>query len=141
MRTMCLSLPVLLAFSIHSMSTEKSVLEGIVIKGARLGHTLGFPTANIDASKHEGRNGVYLVSGEGVGQVLHGVANLGRRPTVGSSERLLEVPLFDFDGDLYGLPLKVTLISKLRDEMQFESIEEMAEQVHRDIARARTMLI
>lgn len=116
-------------------------VEGTVVEGAHLGSTLGFPTANIDASGNEAKNGVYLVGVEGVGKKLHGVANLGRRPTVGVSvQRLLEVHIFDFDGDLYGLNLKVTLIAKLRDEVRFESVEAMAEQVHRDIALARSML-
>lgn len=117
------------------------IVEGTVVKGACLGRTLGFPTANINASDNEAKNGVCLVGVEGVGKKLRGVTNLGRRPTVGVGiQRLLEVHILDFDGDLYGLNLKVTLTTKLRNEVHFESVETMAEQVHRDIVLARSML-
>ncbi len=122
------------------MLTEMLTLQGTVIEGARLGGKLGFPTANIDASEFEVDNGVYLVRIELEGEVHDGIANLGRRPTIGTSERLLEVHLFDFDRELYGSRLKVRLTTRLRGEMKFESVEAMARQVKLDIEKARTML-
>ncbi|MCR9258705.1 MAG: riboflavin kinase [Pseudomonadaceae bacterium] len=123
------------------MRAEYPTLEGVVVQDARLGRTLGFPTANLDASNYSAPNGVYVVTVEALGAVMHGVANLGRKPTVGSAERLMEVHILDFKGDLYGSMLTVTPVYKLRDEVRFESVEAMAEQVHRDIDRARGLLV
>lgn len=119
------------------MNVDHPALEGVVIQGARLGRTLGFPTANLDASNYNAPNGVYMVTIDVLGEVHHGVANLGRKPTVGSAERLMEVHILDFESDLYGSPLTVIPLSKLRDEVRFDSLEDMAEQVHRDMAFAR----
>jgi len=65
------------------------------------------------------------------------VASLGTRPTVNGTDPLLEVHLFDYDGDLYGQYLDVDFIARLRDEQKFESIEDLVEQMHRDAAAAR----
>ena len=70
-----------------------------------------------------------------------GVASLGTRPTVGGVEALLEVHLFDFDGDLYGRPLEVEFVAKLRDEEKFDALDAMIEQMHRDAAQARELLL
>jgi riboflavin kinase/FMN adenylyltransferase len=72
--------------------------------------------------------------------VLPGVASLGVRPTVDGIEPLLEVHLFDFDGDLYGRRIDVEFVAKLRDEAKFADLEAMVRQIDRDAADARAIL-
>lgn len=120
-----------------------------VVGGARLGRTLGFPTANLPL--HRRRTplaGVFAVRVRGVRLTAAGaapggwpaVASLGTRPTVNGSEPLLEVHLFGFAGELYGAELEVEFVARLRDEQRFESLEAMVAQMHRDAAAARTAL-
>jgi riboflavin kinase/FMN adenylyltransferase len=71
---------------------------------------------------------------------LPGVASLGTRPTVGGKVPLLEVHVFDFDGDLYGREIEVEFVARLRDELKFETVEAMVMQMHRDAAQARESL-
>jgi riboflavin kinase/FMN adenylyltransferase len=72
-----------------------------------------------------------------VNGALKGVANLGLRPTVDGAERLLEVHLLDFSGDLYGKELRVSFMKFLRPEKKFGSVEQLREQIERDTAEAR----
>ncbi len=115
---------------------------GHVIPGERLGRTLGFPTANI----RPGRlvcpvSGVFAVRVRGIGpEPLPGVASVGTRPTVHGVDPLLEVHVFDFDGDLYGKLLRVDFIAKLRDEEKFDDVETMRQQMDRDAIEARRAL-
>jgi riboflavin kinase/FMN adenylyltransferase len=71
---------------------------------------------------------------------LRGVASIGTRPTVGGTEPLLEVHLFDFDADLYGREIAVQCVQYLRPELKFESLERMVAQIHQDAAQARQLL-
>lgn len=118
------------------------VLAGRVRPGRRLGRALGFPTANISLGRRrfacEGVHAVW-VSGPGLDR-WPGVASIGRRPTVGGSDTVLEVHLFDFAGDLYGCRLSVELRARLREERRFPSLEAMVEEMRRDAARARAAL-
>ncbi|MBB3066036.1 bifunctional riboflavin kinase/FAD synthetase [Limibacillus halophilus] len=120
-------------------------IEGRVEKGKQLGRTLGFPTANVRLDDYlEPAHGIYAVragiDAGGATRFIDGVANLGRRPTVAGKDTLLEVHLFDWSGDLYGKHLRVQLISFLRAEENFDSLEAMTEQMHRDAALARARL-
>jgi len=112
-----------------------------VVHGAQLGRKLGYPTANIPV-RWGGTpvHGIFaaLVHGAGAG-ALPAVASLGTRPTVGGVELLLEAHLFDFDGDLYGRRLEVEFVRKLREELRFDSIGALQEQIHRDAAEARAI--
>ena len=74
------------------------------------------------------------------GPWLPAVTNLGRRPAVGGSEPLLEVHFFDFDEDLYGQRLEVQFVAKLRDELDFDTLEELVEQMKQDEDVARQLL-
>jgi riboflavin kinase/FMN adenylyltransferase len=120
-------------------------IEGRVQAGAKLGRNLGFPTANIALSDIlEPARGVYAVRagidrGESI-QWEAGVASLGVRPTVDGTGVLLEVYLFDFDGDLYGQHMRVALVDYLRPEWHFESLEAMRVQMLEDARRARVIL-
>jgi riboflavin kinase/FMN adenylyltransferase len=121
---------------------------GEVAHGRALGRTLGFPTANLAPfSEQLPPNGVYAVrakvpDGHGKDLCLHGVANLGTRPTVSTNDNrpLLEVHLFDFTEDLYGQWLEVEFVSFLRGELRFESLALLQEQIRRDAELARRRL-
>ena len=85
--------------------------------------------------------GVYAVRVAGLGDTpLAGVANLGRRPTVDGETMLLEVHLFDFDGDVYGRSLRVEFVQRIRDERRFASLDELKAQILRDATAARERL-
>lgn len=117
-------------------------IQGRVARGRRLGRSIGFPTANIRLRRLSTPvSGVYAVRLHGVGdEVLPGVANLGTRPTVNGSEKLLEVHLFDFDKDIYGAHVSVEFVHKIRDEQRFESLEVLKAQIARDGEAARGLL-
>ncbi|MEE3430540.1 MAG: riboflavin biosynthesis protein RibF [Candidatus Cryptobacteroides sp.] len=114
---------------------EYSLL-GVVVAGNQLGRTIGFPTANMqlyEPLKLVPGNGVYKVRVKAVGRVLAGMCNIGLRPTVSHDTRLtIETNIFDFDEDIYGLPIKVTFLHKIRDEHRFGSISELEAQLERD---------
>ncbi|MGB5736493.1 MAG: bifunctional riboflavin kinase/FAD synthetase [Thiohalocapsa sp.] len=115
---------------------------GRVAHGDKRGRTIGFPTANIHLHRRVSPiTGVYAVMVQGAAeQPLPGVANVGRRPTVGGTEPRLEVHLFDFDGDLYGAHLNVEFALKLRDEQRFASFDALKAQIGRDATAARQYL-
>jgi riboflavin kinase/FMN adenylyltransferase len=118
-------------------------IRGVVAHGEKRGRTIGFPTANIALGQHlEPARGVYAVRVTlPSGEVVSGVANIGRRPTVNDgTESRLEVNLFDFTGDLYGAELSVALLAFLRGERKFASFEELRGQIVADAAEARRIL-
>jgi riboflavin kinase/FMN adenylyltransferase len=111
-------------------------LEGTVIAGDGRGRTFGFPTANIAVTsprKVIPGNGVYLVAVSIEGVAFHGMMNIGVRPTVtDGTTRTLEVHVFDLHGDVYGRRIRVTFVTKLRDERTFASVQELLDQLRRD---------
>ncbi len=112
---------------------------GRVVYGRQLGRQLGVPTANIRLQRYKAAlEGVYCVTVEGIGDDdYQGIANIGVRPTVDGKEPLLEVHVFDFQGNLYGDLLTIKFKHKLRDEQAFASIDELKTQIDKDIATAR----
>lgn len=121
---------------------RRYAMTGRVIPGRRLGRELGYATANIAAGRRVCPvAGIFAVRVSGDGLNAHpGVASIGVRPAVGGGDWLLEVHLFDFDGDLYGKKLIVTFVERLRDEWYFDDLESMVEQMHDDASRARLAL-
>ncbi|MDZ5646233.1 bifunctional riboflavin kinase/FAD synthetase [Nitrospirillum sp. BR 11828] len=120
-------------------------IEGRVEHGDKRGRTIGFPTANIEIHDYlRPQFGVYAVRAgvdEGAATVWHdGVANLGRRPTVGGTVERLEAHLFDFDGDLYGRHVRVQVLDFIRPEMKFESFQALKDQIVSDADEARRRL-
>jgi riboflavin kinase/FMN adenylyltransferase len=120
-------------------------LAGQVVSGDRLGHQLGFPTANLDAAGLAfPPNGVYAAHARMIGERSgdrHGcraVVNIGVRPTVSqpTPRRRVEAHLLNFNGELYGHELELTFVEKLRDEQRFQSLDELRSQIGRDIERA-----
>ena len=115
---------------------------GRVVHGNRLGRTLGFPTANVRVMRRKSPvQGILAVRVYGVGSTPRAaVASLGTRPTVGGTEVLLEVYVFDFSGDLYGRQIEVEFVAKLRDEAKFDSLDALKMQMKVDAAQARDLL-
>ena len=120
-------------------------IEGRVESGDRRGRTIGFPTANVELGDYlRPAFGVYAVrAGVDMGAATHwrdGVANLGRRPTVGGEVERLETHLFDFNDDLYGRHLRVQLIEFLRPERRFDGLEQLKAQIAQDCRLAKAAL-
>jgi riboflavin kinase/FMN adenylyltransferase len=116
-------------------------VSGAVIHGEKRGRTLGFPTANMKLDPACGlKHGVYAVRAALDGRLVDGVASFGRRPMFDDGAPLLEVFLFDFDGDLYGRSLDVAFIGWIRAEQKFESIETLKRAMASDSALARDAL-
>lgn len=118
---------------------------GRVIYGQQLGRTIGVPTANIGLGRYRSPvQGVYAVYTQlnGESAVMHGVANVGVKPTLaGASKPLLEVHLFNFSRDIYGQCLKVTFCQKLRSEQKFDSLAALKMQIQQDIHAAKLFFI
>lgn len=112
---------------------------GRVAQGDQRGRELGFPTANIHLHRQATPvRGVFAVEMFGIeGEPVSGVANVGIRPTVDGTRSLLEVHLFDFDGDIYGRYVEVEFLWKLRDEVRFASLDALKQQIALDAEAAR----
>lgn len=112
-------------------------ISGEVINGEKRGRLIGFPTANIELDEKYNNlaNGVYGARIELLGrQEYKGIANIGTHPTVGHSPvKLLEVNIFDFSEDIYGEMITVTLTKFIRPEQRFSGLEELKEQIRKDI--------
>lgn len=117
-------------------------ITGTVVHGAGRGRTIGFPTANILMNEPYVLpcNGVFAVNVIVDEKSLRGVMNIGVRPTFYDemhAEPSLEVHLIDFDGNLYGKDLKVEFIQMLRAEEKFDSVDELIDQIHKDVEKAK----
>jgi riboflavin kinase/FMN adenylyltransferase len=115
-------------------------VDGVVVHGAKRGRTIGIPTANIaPASELVIAPGIYAVTLETPNRrPMPAVASLGRNPTfVEQGGLVLEVHVLDFDGDLYDQRVRTTFVSRIRDELKFDSVDALVAQIHRDIDIAR----
>lgn len=116
-------------------------VEGRVERGRQIGRTLGFATANLTLGELiEPRRAVYAVRATAGGRVYDGVANFGRKPTVGDVAPLLEAHLFDFSGDIYGSTISVDFIAFLRDERKFDGLDALKAQIAADCVDAKRKL-
>jgi riboflavin kinase / FMN adenylyltransferase len=118
-------------------------ISGRVVHGEKLGRALGFATANVQLKHNRPPlGGIFAVRVEGAAErPLDGVASLGVRPTVHADGRpVLEVHLFDFDGDLYGRHLRVGFLAKIRDEQRYADLDTLKAQIARDCDAARALL-
>jgi len=116
------------------------IISGRVVHGAKLGRTLGFPTANLRiAHGRPALSGIFIVRVHGVAEhPLPGVASLGLRPTVDDSGRvLLETHIFDFAGHLYGRLIRVEFVKKLRDEEKYSDLPTLTAAIAGDARQAR----
>lgn len=122
--------------------TRPFAIRGLVEHGAKLGRSIGYPTANLRLGNYlRPAYGIYAVTGllPG-GQVVHGAANLGIRPSFDPPIELLEPYFFDFSGDLYGQEIEVALHHYLRPEAKFDSLEALTAQMEQDCLTARKLL-
>ena len=118
-------------------------VSGEVVHGEQIGRTIGFPTANVqpDALKLVPKDGVYAVLVDIEDRTgLHGVMNIGLRPTFNGEKRTLEVNIIDGTGDLYGKTVTVRFCVRLRDEQQFPSADALARQIEKDKEEAEELL-
>jgi len=110
-------------------------LYGVVVAGNRMGRTIGFPTANMqlyEPLKLVPADGVYAVEVEVLGKHFRGMCNIGLRPTVDGKVRTIETHILDFDEDIYGLPMQLSFLRRIRDERKFPSLEALKEQLVKD---------
>ena len=110
-------------------------LHGVVVAGNRMGRTIGFPTANMqlyEPLKLVPQNGVYAVNVEVTGNVFRGMCNIGTRPTVGGTARTIETHILGFNEDIYGLPLRIRFLRRIRDERKFPSLDALRAQLEQD---------
>ena len=110
-------------------------LKGKVTEGEHLGQTIGFPTANIQvADKHKliPADGVYAVHVKSGWRIYKGMMNIGFRPTVSGLHKSFEVHIIDFDKQIYGEDITVFFKARIRDEIKFESLEQLKEQLEKD---------
>ncbi len=115
--------------------TQPFYMNGIVVKGQQLGHTLGYPTANIEIPevyKLTPKNGVYVIQATYKNNTHYGMLNIGNRPTVNGKNKTIEAHLFDFNETIYGEDLKIEFLYFLRDEEKFYTVDLLKEQLDKD---------
>ena len=117
-------------------------LQGQVIKGRGLGQQLGFPTANIVINPQVlvPPNGIYASLAYVEGWRMPAATNIGTAPTFGGTERLIEVHLIDYDGNLYDKQLQVDFVDRIRDEIKFSHVDELKQRIAQDIQQTRLIL-
>jgi riboflavin kinase/FMN adenylyltransferase len=117
---------------------------GRISHGDKRGRTLGFPTANIQMFRRNTPiSGVFAITMTGVGKrEIQGIANVGIRPTFkGGSKVILETHLFEFNQEIYGAYVEVHFKDKIRNEIRFESFEQLKTQIKEDVARVKQFFI
>ncbi len=110
-------------------------LTGKVVKGKQLGRTIGFPTANIEVDetyKLIPKNGVYIVSSVLENQLVYGIMNIGNRPTLNGDNQTIEVHFLHFNQDLYDQNIEIVFIKYIREEVKFNSLEDLKTQISKD---------
>ena len=109
-------------------------MTGTVVKGKSRGKKLGFPTANIvvNSSKILPGNGVYLINSKIFNKSTYGMMNVGQNPTFKDKGYSIEIHFFDFEKNIYGIKISVSVLKKIRDEIKFDSSSELSKQLHED---------
>lgn len=119
------------------------MLTGIVTKGKGLGRQLNYPTANIyikEEYKLIPKNGVYAVKAKLNNTTVFGMMNIGYNPTVNGTEKTIEVNFFNFDDDLYGKKIQVDILDRIRDEVKFNSLDDLKKQLAKDQETATSLI-
>lgn len=116
------------------LMTRPFMLEGMVVRGRGVGHTIGFPTANIEIPQNRilPKDGVYMTRVTVLGQSYKGITNIGSKPTVEVSEKNIETYISDFEGDIYGEKVKLEFVKFIRDIKKFASLEQLKDQLKKD---------
>ncbi len=122
--------------------TRPFAIQGVVVHGAKLGRTIGYPTANLELGDYlRPRYGIYVVRGRlDDGRMVDGAANLGIRPSFDPPKELIEPYFFDFAEELYGRTIEVALVAFLRPEAKFDTLAALTTQMERDCAEASHIL-
>ena len=122
----------------NTMNDKYILIKGKVIYGNQIGRTIGFRTANILYFNKNIKKGVYMVKVKYNSIWYNGIANYGTKPTVSNkNEYSLEVNIFDFDKNIYNEEIEVLLMDKLRDEIKFNSLNELKSQIETDVKEAK----
>jgi len=119
------------------------ILTGPVVSGFQRGRDMGFPTANIAVPLNAAlpKDGIYATRAIVEGGSYLSATSIGVRPTFGpGGERTVEVYILDFRGDLYGKTIKIEMIKRMRDELRFNSVQELIAQIEKDVAQVRAIL-
>ena len=118
-------------------------LKGEVIKGQKIGRTIGFPTANlkvIDESKLIPKDGVYAVHVQIKRKLFKGMMNIGNNPSLTFKKHSIEVHIFDFDSDIYNQQIQVRFIKRIREEISFDNLDSLKIQLEQDKATVEDVL-
>ena len=115
---------------------------GTIIQGLQLGRTFGYPTANValDIPKNIPANGVYAVKVGLNKQIYNGMLYVGTRPTLKMSETTIEIHLFDFNEQVYNAHITFEIVEKIREEIAFQSTEQLVNQIHQDYENIKKIL-
>ena len=126
----------------NSMLGRTFELAGPVVEGAKRGRTLGYPTANIDIDGGMicPADGIYATFAQFEGEEHEAATNIGTRPTFDDGDRTVEAFVLDFDGDLYGETVRLRFVERLRDELKFDSVEELLVRMGEDVKQTRAIL-
>ena len=121
---------------------RRFMLEGLVVSGEGRGGKLGFPTANIAPPQGMAvpGDGIYAAFAHLEGKRLMTAISIGTKPTFGDHDRAIEAFVLDFDGNLYGKSLRLEFVRRLRDQVKFDAVEALLEQVDRDVAETKLIL-
>ena len=127
---------------VHDLIGRFFSLRGRIITGDGRGAKLGFPTANLDIKLEQAlpADGVYATRVHIDNKVHQSVTNVGKRPTFGGGERIVEVYILDYNSDLYGHELEIDIIERLRGEKRFSTVAELQKQMVEDIKQSRAVL-
>ena len=125
----------------QTLLVRRYTLSGIVVQNKRIGRRIGFPTANIEQDKRRviPADGVYATYASVGGMAYRAATNIGTNPTVNGDKRTIETYLIDFDSDIYGQELTIAFRKRLRDEVMFDSLEALKEQIQRDVEEAASL--
>lgn len=127
----------------NQMLGYKYYITGQVVKGDGIGIKINYPTANImpeNNSKLIPGNGVYVCKVNIENKNYQGMLNIGKRPTVNGKERRIELHIFDFNTNIYGKNVKITLIKKIRDEIKFNNLDQLKHQLQKDEIKSLNIL-
>ena len=117
-----------------NMLSRPYMLSGKVIDGKKLGRTIGFPTANLEINKQKviPKKGVYYTNVKINEKIFKGITSVGNNPTVNGQELTVETYILDFSNDIYGKEINIYFIDRIRDEIKFNNINELIEQLKKD---------
>ena len=117
-------------------------IDGIVVRGAGRGKQLGYPTANVRSDRHVAvpADGIYAGWAVLRGERLPAAISVGTNPTFEGKERTVEAFILDFDEDIYGVELGVEFVERIRGMERFEQVQDLIDQMGRDVEKARRIL-